>query len=119
MQCMHSRNLAWAAHLLMRTEPACPRGLPGPHSVKPCRRSGLLSLPVKFNLTSGLGLSEHLQSLSACGDLRQPLSGARTKVKVRVETAYGEIVERIPAWIKWATQVRGVLHPVMLPVLAV
>ena len=29
----------------------------------------------------------------------------RTKVKVRVETAYGEWVERIPAWIKWATQV--------------
>ena len=34
------------------------------------------------------------------------LPGIRTKVKVRVETAYGEIVERIPAWIKWATQVR-------------
>ena len=30
----------------------------------------------------------------------------RTKVKARVETAYGEWVERIPAWIKWATQVR-------------
>lgn len=29
----------------------------------------------------------------------------RTKVKVRLETAYGEWVERIPAWIKWATQV--------------
>lgn len=28
----------------------------------------------------------------------------RTKVKARVETAYGEWVERIPAWIKWATQ---------------
>ncbi len=26
-------------------------------------------------------------------------------MKVRVETAYGEWVERIPAWIKWATQV--------------
>jgi hypothetical protein len=30
----------------------------------------------------------------------------RTKVKARLETAYGEWVERIPAWIKWATQVR-------------
>ncbi len=29
----------------------------------------------------------------------------RTKVKARVETAYGEWVERIPAWAKWATQV--------------
>ena len=29
----------------------------------------------------------------------------RTKVKLRLETAYGEWVERIPAWIKWATQV--------------
>nr|BAF98234.1 starch branching enzyme II [Parachlorella kessleri] len=28
----------------------------------------------------------------------------RTKVKLRLETAYGEWVERIPAWIKWATQ---------------
>ncbi|PSC69000.1 starch branching enzyme isoform B [Micractinium conductrix] len=28
----------------------------------------------------------------------------RTKVKIRLETAYGEWVERIPAWIKWATQ---------------
>ncbi|KAL4441059.1 hypothetical protein ABPG77_010490 [Micractinium sp. CCAP 211/92] len=28
----------------------------------------------------------------------------RTKVKTRLETAYGEWVERIPAWIKWATQ---------------
>jgi len=28
----------------------------------------------------------------------------RTKVKARLETAYGEWVERIPAWIKWATQ---------------
>ena len=26
-------------------------------------------------------------------------------MKVRVETAYGESVERIPAWVKWATQV--------------
>lgn len=30
----------------------------------------------------------------------------RSKVKARLETAYGEWVERIPAWIKWATQVR-------------
>ena len=29
----------------------------------------------------------------------------RSKVKVRLETAYSEWVERIPAWIKWATQV--------------
>lgn len=28
----------------------------------------------------------------------------RSKIKARVETAYGEWVERIPAWIKWATQ---------------
>lgn len=28
----------------------------------------------------------------------------RTKIKIRLETAYGEWVERIPAWIKWATQ---------------
>ncbi|CAL5225794.1 g8569 [Coccomyxa viridis] len=28
----------------------------------------------------------------------------RSKVKARVETAYGEWVERIPAWVKWATQ---------------
>ena len=27
----------------------------------------------------------------------------RTKVKARVETAYGEWVERIPAWIKWVS----------------
>ena len=26
----------------------------------------------------------------------------RTKIKARVETAYGEWVERIPAWTKWA-----------------
>jgi hypothetical protein len=30
----------------------------------------------------------------------------RTKIKVRLETSHGEWVERIPAWIKWATQVR-------------
>jgi 1,4-alpha-glucan branching enzyme len=28
----------------------------------------------------------------------------RSKIKIRLETAYGEWVERIPAWIKWATQ---------------
>ncbi|EFN58941.1 hypothetical protein CHLNCDRAFT_29960 [Chlorella variabilis] len=28
----------------------------------------------------------------------------RTKIKTRLETGYGEWVERIPAWIKWATQ---------------
>ncbi len=28
----------------------------------------------------------------------------RTKIKCRLETAGGEWVERIPAWIKWATQ---------------
>lgn len=28
----------------------------------------------------------------------------RTKIKARVQTAYGEWVERIPAYIKWATQ---------------
>lgn len=28
----------------------------------------------------------------------------RSKVKTRLETSYGEWVERIPAWIKWATQ---------------
>lgn len=26
-------------------------------------------------------------------------------MKARIETAYGEWVDRIPAWIKWATQV--------------
>ena len=31
--------------------------------------------------------------------------GVRTKIKTRLETAYGEWVERIPAWISWATQV--------------
>ena len=34
-----------------------------------------------------------------------PAGGCRTKIKTRLETAYGEWVERIPAWIKWATQV--------------
>ena len=29
----------------------------------------------------------------------------RTKVKARVETAYGEWVERIPAWIKWVSMI--------------
>ncbi len=28
----------------------------------------------------------------------------RTKLKARIETADGSWVERIPAWIKWATQ---------------
>jgi hypothetical protein len=29
----------------------------------------------------------------------------RTKIKCRVETISGSWVEKIPAWIKWATQV--------------
>jgi 1,4-alpha-glucan branching enzyme len=33
-----------------------------------------------------------------------PAIAHKTKVKARVETAYGEWVDRIPAWIKWATQ---------------
>ncbi len=37
--------------------------------------------------------------------LKRSLTGCRTKIKTRLETAYGELVERIPAWIKWATQV--------------
>ena len=32
------------------------------------------------------------------------LTTCRSKIKTRLETAYGEWVERIPAWIKWATQ---------------
>jgi 1,4-alpha-glucan branching enzyme len=32
------------------------------------------------------------------------LCPCRSKIKTRLETAYGEWVERIPAWIKWATQ---------------
>ena len=36
-----------------------------------------------------------------------PPPARSTKVKTRLETAYGEWVERIPAWIKWATQVRA------------
>lgn len=39
------------------------------------------------------------------------LPARSTKVKARLETAYGEWVERIPAWIKWATQVRMLLGP--------
>ncbi len=39
---------------------------------------------------------------------------SRSKIKTRLETAYGEWVERIPAWIKWATQVRTV-HMRILP----
>ena len=31
-------------------------------------------------------------------------------MKARVETAYGECVERIPAWTKWATQVPHHTH---------
>lgn len=31
----------------------------------------------------------------------------RSLVKARIETAYGEWVDRIPAWIKWATQSQG------------
>jgi hypothetical protein len=53
-------------------------------------------------------------SLPPPGSLPGPPSPApslpppcRTKIKVRLETAYGEWVERIPAWIKWATQVGG------------
>ena len=33
-------------------------------------------------------------------------------MKARVETAYGEWVERIPAWTKWATQVLYHTHPI-------
>lgn len=33
-----------------------------------------------------------------------PAATSRSKIKTRLETAYGEWVERIPAWIKWATQ---------------
>ena len=36
----------------------------------------------------------------------------RSKVKARVETAYGEWVERIPAWTKWATQVLHYTYPI-------
>lgn len=32
----------------------------------------------------------------------------RTKIKTRLETPDGQWVERIPAWVKWATQVRRV-----------
>ncbi|KDD75589.1 hypothetical protein H632_c603p0, partial [Helicosporidium sp. ATCC 50920] len=31
----------------------------------------------------------------------------RSRVKARLETAYGEWVDRIPAWIRWATQEPG------------
>ena len=34
-------EVAWAAHLLLRTEPAWPGGPPGLHSVKPCIRATL------------------------------------------------------------------------------
>ena len=43
---------------------------------------------------------------------------ARSKIKTRLETAYGEWVERIPAWIKWATQVRWRVLLVMLCIVA-
>jgi hypothetical protein len=32
------------------------------------------------------------------------LDAPRTKVKCRLEAADGQWVEKIPAWIKWATQ---------------
>lgn len=35
-------------------------------------------------------------------------------MKARVETAYGEWVERIPAWAKWATQVSMHLHAIQI-----
>jgi len=38
----------------------------------------------------------------------------RSKIKTRLETAYGEWVERIPAWIKWATQVRALPNRQMI-----
>lgn len=34
----------------------------------------------------------------------KPAIAHRTKVKCRLETSWGQWVERIPAWIKWATQ---------------
>lgn len=40
--------------------------------------------------------------------LRAILPPSRTKIKCRLETPDGAWVERIPAWIKWATQVWGV-----------
>ena len=39
-------------------------------------------------------------------------------MKARVETAYGEWVERIPAWVKWATQVPTQPHIILTPALA-
>lgn len=36
--------------------------------------------------------------------MSRTLCACRSKIKTRLETAYGEWVERIPAWIKWATQ---------------
>ena len=35
-------------------------------------------------------------------------------MKARLETGYGEWVERIPAWTKWATQVRVPSSQVMI-----
>ena len=37
----------------------------------------------------------------------------RSKIKTRLETAYGEWVERIPAWITWATQVCQYQHHIL------
>ncbi len=34
----------------------------------------------------------------------KPMIPHRTKIKCRLETPDGQWVERIPAWIKWATQ---------------
>ena len=38
------------------------------------------------------------------GAVQLSCAGCRSKVKARIETGYGEWVERIPAWTKWATQ---------------
>jgi hypothetical protein len=49
----------------------------------------------------------HVPALLRANSSISPFSffPCRTKIKIRLETAYGEWVERIPAWIKWATQV--------------
>uniref|UniRef100_A0A7R9V751 1,4-alpha-glucan branching enzyme n=1 Tax=Chlamydomonas euryale TaxID=1486919 RepID=A0A7R9V751_9CHLO len=44
------------------------------------------------------------QLFLADGEDGTPVIPHRTKIKARVETASGEWAERIPAWIKWATQ---------------
>jgi hypothetical protein len=41
---------------------------------------------------------------SSCAVKALVCCACRSKIKTRLETAYGEWVERIPAWIKWATQ---------------